>query len=202
MRLFYNNLSPFARKVRILAHELGLADQIEMVQVAVSPVQPNRELSAFNPLMKVPTLVTDGAEVLFDSRVICEHLDGLHAGARYFPRNEPRYFSVARVHALADGILEAGILCLFEQRLRPAEIQFKPWEDGQRLKVQQGLDALERESELLLGAPSIAQVASAATLAWLQFRSIVPQILQDRPGLSKFYEAYAARPSMRETAPV
>ena len=85
MKLRINKLSPFARKARILARETGLAGRVEEIETTVSPVAANEELARDNPLVKIPALVTDGGETFYDSAVICEYLDSLHAGRKFFP---------------------------------------------------------------------------------------------------------------------
>ena len=85
MRLWHNPASPFARKVRIVSRETYLLPRIEEIGVMVSPVSPNADLAARNPLVKIPALQTDDGRVLYDSPVICEYLDSLHSGARLIP---------------------------------------------------------------------------------------------------------------------
>ena len=86
MRLHTNPAAPFGRKVKVLAHEAGVFGRLELIDEAVTPVSANEAVQAANPLGKIPCLVTDEGEVLYDSRVICECLDGLgHDGPRLFP---------------------------------------------------------------------------------------------------------------------
>ena len=89
MKLFFNNASPFVRKVRVFARETGLDKNIEEITTAVSPVQENASLAQANPLKKIPALVLDDGTALFDSPVICEYLDSLHAGRKLFPAAGP-----------------------------------------------------------------------------------------------------------------
>ena len=84
MRMRINPASPFARKVRIVARETGTIDRLQEIETAVSPVTPNADLAAANPLVKIPALVLDDGSTLYDSRVIAEYLDAL-AGSRLFP---------------------------------------------------------------------------------------------------------------------
>ena len=86
MKLHWSPRSPFVRKVMIFAHEVGLAARIEPVRTVVAMSQANRDLLKVNPVGKIPTLITDEGEALYDSTVICEYLDSLHSGARYFPQ--------------------------------------------------------------------------------------------------------------------
>jgi len=114
MKLRHAAASPFVRKVMVVAHEHGLLGRIELVPTSVSPVQANAGLAAENPLMKVPSLVTDDGQVLFDSPVICEYLDGLATGRKLFPAAGPARWAALRQQALGDGILDAVILCRYE----------------------------------------------------------------------------------------
>src|SRR5690606_29199556 len=75
LTLFWSSRSPFVRKVMIVAHEVGVADQIETVRAAVHPARPNDEVMAVHPLSKIPVLVTEEGQAIYDSRVICEYLD-------------------------------------------------------------------------------------------------------------------------------
>ena len=90
MKLYTNKASPFARKVRVLVRETGLAGRVEEAETVVSPIAANETLARDNPLVKIPALVTDSGETLFDSRVICEYLDTLHTGRKFFPESGPR----------------------------------------------------------------------------------------------------------------
>ena len=85
MHLLYQTHSGYARKVLVMAHEIGIADQMEVVHHETSPTRRNETVFAANPLGKVPVLICDDGLVLFDSIVICEYLDGLHDGRRLIP---------------------------------------------------------------------------------------------------------------------
>ena len=85
MKLYYGALSPFVRKVMVLAHEKNLVSALELVPAPLTPLEPNRDLMRANPLGKIPALELDDGMVLFDSPVICEHLDTLGSGPKLFP---------------------------------------------------------------------------------------------------------------------
>ncbi|MBL4671541.1 MAG: glutathione S-transferase N-terminal domain-containing protein, partial [Arenicella sp.] len=85
MKSLYQTHSPFARKVLIFAHEIGLADQIDVIHHETSPTNRNDEVFALNPLGKVSVLVTNESQVIFDSRVICSYLDLCHSGIKLIP---------------------------------------------------------------------------------------------------------------------
>ncbi len=202
MKLAYGSVSPYVRKVMIVAHEAGLVDRIEKVPTAVRPDQPNATLAPDNPLMKVPTLTTDGGEVLFDSRVICAYLDSLHSGRKLIPEAGGARWKALRIEALGDGITDAGILVRYETTLRPEAMRWKEWIAGQTLKATQGLDALEREPEMLAGDLHIGQIAVACSIGWLQFRAVFGDCLAGRPKLAAWLAKISERPSFKATVPV
>jgi glutathione S-transferase len=202
MKLYISPLSPFARKVRVLARETGLAARIEEVPVTVSPVKANAEVGRANPLVKVPTLVLDDGTALFDSPVICEYLDTLHSGRKLFPPVGEARWTALKLQAVADGILEAGVLVRYETALRPKELQWADWIAGQREKWHAGLDFLERSAAALAGEPTIGSIAAGCALGYLDFRYGSEDWRGSRPALARWYEAFAARESMRATVPV
>src|SRR4051812_16443664 len=108
MKLDFGGASPFVRKVTVTTIETGLDKKIERIPSPVLPTKLSPELAAQNPLVKVPTLVTDGGEVLYDSAVICEYLDSLHDGKKLIPASGGERWRVLRAQALGDGILDAG----------------------------------------------------------------------------------------------
>jgi glutathione S-transferase len=201
MKLYLSPLSPFARKVRVLARETGLAARIEEVPVTVSPVKANAEVGRANPLMKVPTLVLDDGAVLFDSPVICEYLDSLHSGSKLFPPAGPARWTALRLQAAGDGILEAAVLVRYETALRPKELQWADWIAGQREKWHAGLDLLERSAATLAGELTIGGITAACALGYLDFRYGDEDWRASRPALARWYEAFAKRESLRATVP-
>jgi glutathione S-transferase len=201
MKLYFSSASPYVRKVMVAAIETGLDKKIEAVPTKVVPVTPNLDLARDNPLMKVPTLVTDGGESLFDSRVICEYLDSLHDGRKLIPASGGERWRVLRLQALADGILDAGIVTRYELTIRPAEKQWPDWIAGQTKKMTQGLDLAEAEGDLLSGPINLGQIAIACALGWLEFRKPIGDIRAGRPKLVRWYDEFARRPSMLATVP-
>ena len=116
MKLCYGRTSPFSRKVRVAAFECGLDARIHLVTTGTMDRLPDPTLVAVNPLAKVPTLVTDEGETLYDSRVICEYLDTLHDGPRLFPPVGPERWRVLRRQSLGDGLMEALIFLVYAVR--------------------------------------------------------------------------------------
>ena len=199
MKLLSNPASPFARKVRVAAHELGLADEIELVQIVLTPIQPSTVLNEVNPVGKIPALLLDDGTSLHDSRVIVEYLDH-RAGGRLFAARGPARWAALRLASEADGIMEAAILARYERMVRPPEKQFEAWIDGQLGKVERTLDALDREAAGFLDV-GIGEIAAACALGYLDFRFAERDWRQGRPALARFYEGFAARPSMQATQP-
>jgi glutathione S-transferase len=199
MKLRHNPASPFVRKVMVVAHELGLAGKIELLDTTVSPVTTNATLADENPLMKIPALVTDDGQVLFDSPVICEYLDSLADGGKVFPAAGKARWAALRQQALGDGILDALILCRYEIAARPEDKRFAGWTDGQMKKAHQGLAALERED--LSGTHTIGWVTAACTLGYLDFRFPNDGWRTRHPKLADWYKGVEAVPAMQATRP-
>ncbi|WP_443190246.1 glutathione S-transferase N-terminal domain-containing protein [Pseudomonas indica] len=202
MQLIYAAASPFARKVRVLASETGLLPGIELIGTAVLPVTLNEQINRLNPLGKIPVLLTDDGEALFDSRVICEYLDSLHDRPRLFPSEPAVRWPVLRLAALADGLMEAALLVRYERAVRPFEHQWDDWAEGQLGKVRRALTALEAHAEQLQSPLNIAHITVACALGYLDFRFAEIAWRETHPGLAKFQETFAARESMQTTIPI
>ena len=200
MKLYYSTASPFVRKALVCAHECGLAERIEQVPTKVLPTEPNREFGKANPLIKLPALECDDGLVLFDSIVICEYLDSQSKGARLFPGSGEARWHALRLHAIADGILEAAVLTRYETFLRPQQMRWKEWIDGQLLKVDQSLDFLERNPRELEGL-TIGTIAVGCALGYLDFRYADRKWREGRPKLAAWFETMSRRPSFEKTVP-
>lgn len=201
MQLIYAAASPFARKVRVLAAETGLLERIELLDTAVLPTTLNERVNALNPLGKIPVLLTDDGEALYDSRVICEYLDTLHQGAKLLPSGASRW-QVLRLAALADGLMDAALLARYERSVRPAELQWPAWLDGQLGKVQRALTELERQVDLLQGPLDLAQIGVACALGYLDFRFADLDWRAAYPDQAGFQQTFAQRASMQASAPI
>lgn len=202
MRLYHSPTSPFVRKVVVTAHECGLADRLELITTTVNPTAPNAALAQVNPLMKLPTLVTDEGLALFESTLICQYLDSLHAGTPLLPATGPARWQILRLEAIADGVLDAGLLVRYEELVRPAEQRHAGWRDGQATKVAQGLDLLEAEAGTFPAALNLGLIAVGCALGWLEFRQPTGEIRSRRPRLFAWYDAIRQRPSFTRSVPV
>lgn len=204
MRLYHSPTSPYVRKVMILIHESGLTDRVELVRATGTPLDPGSLPLAQNPLGKVPVLeAPDG--VIFDSRVICRYLDDL-AGAGAYPTGAALWRTLT-LEALADGMLDAALLLMYETRLRPEERRFAPWTDAQWSKIARALDALESGwiGELTApraGCPDMGHIALGAALGYLDFRLGAQNWRAGHPALTAWAETFMARESLQTTRPV
>jgi glutathione S-transferase len=201
MKLYYSSASPYARKVLVTAHEAGLDKRIELLPASVVPLKPEPTISKANPLAKVPTLITDDGEALYDSGVITEYLDTLNPGRKLIPPSGAARWRVKRLEALGDGMTDAGILCRYEITMRPPEKQSAEWMAGQTAKVNQALDLLEHEVASFGAEPDVGQIAVACSLGWLEFRKPCGEIRPGRPKLFAWFDAFSKRPSMAATVP-
>lgn len=197
MKLLMSPGSPYARKARIVAHELGLTDRIECVAVTVG--YPENEVTDLNPLGKIPALIQDDGTVLYDSPVICEFLNSLGGGVLFHPSGAARWTAVRR-QALSDGILDAAVLCRYEG-MRPEGERSPTWVKRQQAAIVRGLDAMEKEAGGLSGPVTIGHIAFACALGYLDFRFPDLAWRKGRPTLNAWYSAFELRPSMVATDP-
>jgi glutathione S-transferase len=186
--------SPFGRKVKMAALELGLMDRIEIV--AADTNDATDPLRRQNPLGKIPTLVLEDGTTLFDSRVIVEYLDHL-AGGAIFPAGEAR-FGQLRLQALADGIADAALLQVYEGRYRPEEGRNANWLAHQAGKVTRGLEALEAAPPAFPDRPRVGEIALACALGYLDLR-FEGKWRADFPKLVAWLDDFAARVPAFET---
>ncbi len=201
MRLYSSTTSPFVRKVRVVLAELGIAEKCEILPVASSPHEPDAALGQANPLNKLPTLELDDGTNLYDSAVICEYLDAVHGRGQLLPAHGVARWQILRTQALADGIVDAGILVRYESAMRPPELAWQPWVAGQRLKVTQGLSELEATIDRQPLELDLGGIAIACMVGWLEFRGIEPNLRQSFPRLSAWNDTLQKRPSLAATKP-
>ncbi len=199
MQLRFSPTSPYVRKVSVIAIERGLTDRIE--RIPTDTMDPASGLSDHNPLGKVPALILESGEVLYDSPVICEYLDSLHDGAKIFPPAGPERWLALRQQALGDGILDAAILRMLETLRRPEALRWRGWIDKQAGKVTRALDRLETETEALSGPLTIGPITVGCALGYLDFRFSDDGWRTGHAALSAWYEDFAQRPSFQETVP-
>ena len=200
MQLYDNPISPFCRKVCVILQETGQWAETELIPVTGNPLARDGSPVAPNPLGKLPALVTPEGRVLYDSRVICRYLDD-RAGAGLYPA-APALWDVLTLEATADGMLEAAVLMIYEERFRPEDQRSADWVEGQWAKVSRALDQLETQWIAGLGGPLDAgQIAVASALGYLDFRHAGREWRLSRGLLAAWYAAFSMRDSMVATVP-
>lgn len=197
MNLRYSPTSPYVRKVMITAIETGQESVIE--RIPTNPWDPETDLPEDNPLGKVPALLVDEGLTLFDSPVICEYLCS-RVGAGLVPREGLDRWRVLRLQALGDGILDAAVLRLLEGK-RPETMQNPDWIERQKRTIGRGVDSLEEAVGDWGEALTLGQITAGAALGYLDFRFSGDEWRKGRPALTDWYEAFAQRPSMKQTVP-
>ncbi|WP_435257203.1 glutathione S-transferase [Thioclava sp. FR2] len=199
MKLFHSPTSPYVRKVLVLIAEAGI-EGIELIAAAGTPVAPDAGVIERNPLGKIPALCREDGPTLYDSRVICQFLDSSNKG-RFYPDGAKRWDTLT-VEATADGILDAALLMVYESRIRPEEIRYAPWVEGQWSKIDRALDVLEtRWIDHLNGPMDMGQIAVACALGYIDFRHGSRDWRKGRQKLAAWEAAFAKRPSMQATIP-
>ena len=201
MKLIGSTTSPFVRKVRVVLAEkkLDYIFDLDNVWTAETTVH------LFNPLGKVPCLIMEDGSSMYDSRVIVEYLDTLTPVAKLLPPNARDRADVKVWEALADGVLEAGVLARLERTLRPEEQQSAAWVERQFRKVHAGLHTMSvnlGESPFCKGNHyTLADVAVGCALGWLAFRFPEIDWRTDYPNLAKLFDKLSERPSFKNTLP-
>ena len=191
--------SPFGRKVRMAINVLGLEQQV--LVTAADTNDPTDSLRQQNPLGKIPTLILADNVALFDSRVIVEYLNEIDGRDLLIPTGGARIGSL-RQQSLADGLLDAALLQVYEKRYRPETHHVASWLVLQQGKVDRALDFAEHN---LLNAkaakPHIGEIALAATLGYLDFR-FDGSWRSTHPAVARWLAQFAERcPAYEVTAP-
>lgn len=199
MELHISPSSPYVRKVRVSVRELGLEDQVE--EVITIPWDEDAEVAMQNPTGKVPALITDDGDSLFDSPVICEYLDSLSDRASLFPSAGPARWAALRRQALADAMLDAMIARRVEGN-RPGDADSEYWINRHWSAVQRCIDEMERTLPDGDKPIDIGDISIAVALAQVLYRFGDQDWRPSRPKLASWFEETAQRPSLVKTYPV
>jgi glutathione S-transferase len=202
MKLIGSLTSPYVRKVRVVMAEKKLD-----FQLVLEDVWGEDHILKSNPLGKVPCLVMEGGEAVFDSRVIVEYLDTLSPVGKLIPPSGRERVEVRTWEALSDGLLDASIAARMEAHwpLRTAEQRSQAWMDRQMSRVMTALTAM---AQGLADKPwcagnhfTLADVTVGCALGYLDFRYAHIDWRSPHPNLGKLYDKLAARPSFIDSAP-
>ena len=202
MKLIGSLTSPYVRKVRVV-----LAEKKLDYQFVQEDVWGDDNILASNPLGKVPCLVMEGAEAVFDSRVIVEYVDTLSPVGKLLPGSGRERVEVRTWEALADGVLDASILARMELHWsgRTEAQRCQGWVDRQMVRVHAALKAMGQglgDKAFCVGIHmTLADIAVGCALGYLDFRYPEIDWRGTHPNLQRLYDKLAARPSFVDTAP-
>lgn len=199
MKLVGSYTSPFVRKLSILLLEKGITFEF----INELPYNADNGVAQFNPLGKVPVLVTEEGECWFHSPIIAEYIELMNVAPAMLPRDPLESLRVRKIEALADGIMDAGLVSVREQA-RPAAQQSEDELLRQREKINRSLDVLEGylvDGTLKTDTVNLATIAIACAVGYLNFRRVAPGWCVDRPHLVKLVENLFSRESFARTEP-
>lgn len=200
MKLIGTRTSPYTRKVRVVLAE----KRIECAFVEDAPNEPGSRVPQFNPLGKIPVLVMEDGSSLYDSRVIVEYLDCASPMSRLLPDINRERVQVKRWEALADGVCDAVVAIVAEQR-RPAVRQEAAWLERQSQKMERGVATMAAdlaERNWCFGDNyGLADIAVGIALGYLDLRRPEFDWRGTHPNLAAHAEKLFKRPSFRDTAP-
>jgi glutathione S-transferase len=200
MKLIGSLASPYTRKVRIVLAEKKIDYDFEID----NPWKADAKAAKLNPLGKVPVLVLDDGRTLFDSRVIVGFLDNASPISRLVPAENRERVEARRWEALADGVLDAGVLARLENQ-REAKLRSAPWVERQMGKVRAGLAAMDSElgdKPWCVGnGYTLADIALGVCLGWLDFRYPKMDWKKDQGNLARAFAKLSERQSFADTVP-
>lgn len=203
MKLIGSNASPYVRKVRVVMAEKRLDYQFVQEDVWAA----DTTIAHSNPLGKVPCLVMEGSEAMFDSRVIVEYLDTLSPVGKLIPQQGRERAEVKTWEALADGVMDAGVLCRLEATWagRADGERSQAWMDRQRGKINNGIAAMAKglgDKPFCSGIHlSLSDIAVGCALGWIEFRFPDIDWRNQYTNLAKLQDKLMQRPSFADTKP-
>ena len=198
MKLYCSTNSPYARKVRVVARELGIADQIQPIDT--DPRDLTKGFPQINPVSKIPALIASNGDLIIDSPVICEYLNDVYGQGQLLPSQPEQAWKIRSLVALADGIQDAGMAVRLEG-MRPPELQSEDWVNRQFGMVKRGIARMEAELDQFSEGVNLVGISLACTIEWLKFRFGHVDWMGPHPKLTAWLKDFAARDSMQSTVP-
>lgn len=194
MKLFYSITSPYSRKALLTARALGLGDKVTL-EVG-SSMDPATKVDTVNPLGKVPALLLENSEAIFDSPVIVEHFLR-EAGA---DRTSDVVFKQLQLQAVADGIMDAAVNTVMDSR-KPDGDPSPFWHERWRTSIMRSVKHIEDTHIALLGDWAFGTIGTACALDYLGFR--LPELAwqQEAPKLAEWFDSIKDHPDFAETDP-
>ena len=199
MKLVYSPPSPFVRKVTTLIYHANLNDRIELINVKTTALSVAEEARAANPLGKIPIMILEDGNSIFDSRVITRYLDDF-AGSNLYPQD--KIYDILTLEALADGIMESAVSITYESKLRPQNEQSPSWMEAQWSKVLHAVKALDDgEIKAMDSEMNMGQIAVACALGYLDFRHNARQWRSGHSNLASWNDKMMKLPALIKTIP-
>jgi glutathione S-transferase len=199
MKIYGDMISPFVRSCMVTAHELGLADRVQLVKESAKPAEVNAQLTKLGALGRIPILETDHGHPIFDSRVIIEYLCHVAGNSDLIPDDGVKRFRVLTLQALAMGLGDTAVAVRYEVAMRPQGLQWTEWVERQRARMNSAFDDMDKNWSAELAQVNAGSIAAAAVLAYIDFRMPEAAWREGRGNLAAFHERFSARPSMQAT---
>lgn len=203
MKLTYSATSPFVRKIRILIQLLKLNNVIEEIPSAANPFTRDSRITQYNPLGKVPVLITDEGLALIDSKLIADYLCSTVSDNTLLPATGAHRWTVLRTTFLADGLLDAALLIRYEIASRPEAFQWAAWSNAQMEKITATLQLLNDEcSSATPNNINLGTISIACALEYLDFRFDSLNWRYTYPQLARYIEPILRLPEFISTSPL
>ena len=199
MKLVYSPPSPFVRKVTTLIHHAALNDRIELINVKTTALSVAEEARTANPLGKIPVMILEDGNAIFDSRVITRYLNDF-AGSNLYPQD--KIYDILTLEALADGIMESAVSITYESKLRPQNEQSPSWMEAQWSKVLHAIKALDDgDFKAMDSGMNMGQIAVACAPGYLDFRHDARQWRSGHSNLASWNDKMMKLPALIKTIP-
>ena len=200
-KLFHSDRSPYVRKVMATLHEVNLLESVEIVSVRTNPLGVVDDLVGVSPLGKIPTLILADGTAIFDSRVICSYFNAVGKSDLYLASKSLEW-SIKTAEANFDGILDAALLMVYENRFRDKEHQSYEWLENLWRKIERTLDYYNNKpAEIISGRLNMAQIALGCALGYLDYRHDNRGWRKKNRYLRDWFSEFSERPSMTNTGP-
>lgn len=200
MQLVSSPTSPFVRSIRVALIETAQMEDVQLAPVVTTALETDPAVAAANPLGRIPALIRPEGPTLYDSRVIAQFLND-RAGGGLYP--DARRYETLTLEATAHGIMEAGVLMVYEHKLRPPEKVFEPWVEAQWEKITRAVAAVNaRWMSHLAGPLDMSHIALGCALGYLDFRFAERNWRKGNDELDDWFAVFNERDSMKETMPV
>lgn len=198
MQLYQNPASPFVNKTLIVIHECGLADKVELVEIALAPGKPNHDFGKLNPLRMIPTLIREDGSALYDSYAICDFLIQLSGNETMLPANGEERANVLLGHAVCNGLMERAVATRYETFARPEEYRWPAMVDDNMNRIEESLAWLNENIDTLLGGPfDLSEASFVAAIKYLDFRFSEIGWRDKYPALTEPYDAMCQMASVK-----